>query len=771
MKKQAILLISIFCIFTFIGKSNSQGNTQGWNILTSYNNVYDVVQSNNKVYAATTGGLFSFEYNNPEATLKKYTNIDGLLNNELHAITSDINGNIWSGGVDGSINFFNVTSGTWQGINAIQTSTETSKGINGIFSYGRYVFFATDFSVVKLDAIRLEFIDQPYIYLGTLMAVKTPVYKVYVVNDTIWAATKNGIAMANINSNLPIATNWRDFNTINSPMYANLTSALAYFNNKMFFGTDSGMFYFDQNNLNHFAPTYNGSQINGPIINMSSTGNSLFFTTYKTSNNTYRVEINNLNNAQLVFSGANINALKPGNNGDLLIGTVYNGVNLFHNNTNNFIVPNGPFSNIFFYVAADANQNLWGVSGSEGGEWASQSGVYKFNQPNSSWKNYLINDYPVMNFPCCGYVQAYASTNTGSMWISGFGNGLLKINPDNSMIRYDTANSCLKAFLGNDFVLVQGVKEDNIGNLWILNPLTQNPIVNFTTCLSYPFPAGVPSQSAPYFLAIDKYNTKWYQLGQSEGVQGVCYLNENVPTAAFLSLGNLGANVTAVNDVICEKNGEIWVGTNYGVVIIHDPSQVINNPNSIPAVDQMRIIENGISTPLTENVFCLRNDALNNKWLGTTASGLLYLSPDGSTLLARYTASNSPLPDNKINSIDIDPKNGLLYVGTSKGLASFKTVAVEPLTDFGKITAGPNPYLIPNDKLLRIDGLVENSSVKILSISGKLIKQFDSPGGRIANWDGTDNSGNLVGSGIYIIVGYTKDGSKVGTGKVAVIRK
>jgi len=150
---------------------------------------------------------------------------------------------------------------------------------------------------------------------------------------------------------------------------------------------------------------------------------------------------------------------------------------------------------------------------------------------------------------------------------------------------------------------------------------------------------------------------------------------------------------------------------------------------------------------------------------------LLYLSSDGSTLLGRYTSSNSPLPTNKINSIALDNSSGTLYIGTDNGMASFKTVAVAPVDNFGKITAGPNPYLIPNDKLLRIDGLVENSSIKILSISGKLVKQFDSPGGRIANWDGTDNSGNLVGSGIYIIVGYTKDGSKVGTGKVAVIRK
>ncbi len=768
MRQLTILKISLFFAFSIFSISKAQTNSQGWNILTSYNEVNEIAFSNNKVYAASTGGLFSFDYTSPQSTIKKYTNLDGLLNNELHAVTIDLNGNIWSGGIDGSINFFNPTSNIWRGINDIQTSTETSKGINGIFPYGRYLFAATDFSVVKLDAINLEFIDQPYIYLGPSIAVKTPVYKVYVLNDTIWAATKNGIAYANINNYLPIQSNWNDFTTNNSPMHTNTTNAIAYFNGKMFFGTDSGMFYFDQHTLNSYVPFYNGNPINGPVQIMSSSGNSLYITTYKTSNNTFRVDLSNINVAQLVFSGIDIHTIKSGNNGDLLIGTVHNGVNIFHNNSNNYIIPNGPLSNLFFYATVDGNQNVWAVSGSLGGDWATQSGVYRYS--GSTWKNYLTPNYPSMRpWECCGYVQTYAS-NSGVVWGSGFGPGLLKIMGD-SVYCYTDSNSILKNFGSAGFVLVQGFKEDNNGNLWVLNPLTQNPIVNFTGDTAYPLPPGVPTQSVPYYLAIDKYNTKWITLGSSEGIQGVIYLNESVPSTFFISLANLGSNVSSVNDIICEKNGEIWIGTNYGVVIIHDPYQVINNPNSIPSLDQMRIVENGISTPLTENVKCLRNDALNNKWLGTSGSGLLYLSPDGSTLLSRYNATNSPLPDNEINSIAMDSKSGLMYVGTSKGLGSFKTVAVEPLTDFGKIKAGPNPYIIPNAKLLTIDGLVENSSVKILSISGKLIKQFDSPGGRIANWDGTDNNGNLVGSGIYIIVGYTKDGSKVGTGKVAVIRK
>lgn len=185
----------------------------------------------------------------------------------------------------------------------------------------------------------------------------------------------------------------------------------------------------------------------------------------------------------------------------------------------------------------------------------------------------------------------------------------------------------------------------------------------------------------------------------------------------------------------------------------------------------MRLIENGISTPLTENVQYIAVDALNNKWIGTLGNGLLYVSPDGSTLLARYNKANSPLPVNKILSIVVSPKTGVAYFGTEKGLISLNTIAVQPLETCDKIKVGPNPFLVPGDSKLKIDGLVAESTVKILTISGTLVAEFETPGGRIAEWDGKDLNGNFVSSGIYIIAGYNKDASQVCTGKVAVVRK
>ena len=61
--------------------------------------------------------------------------------------------------------------------------------------------------------------------------------------------------------------------------------------------------------------------------------------------------------------------------------------------------------------------------------------------------------------------------------------------------------------------------------------------------------------------------------------------------------------------------------------------------------------------------------------------------------------------------------------------------------------------------------------IKILTVNGKLISEFASPGGSIAFWNGRDLDGNLVPSGVYLIIAYDDDADNVSTSKVAVIRK
>jgi hypothetical protein len=274
-------------------------------------------------------------------------------------------------------------------------------------------------------------------------------------------------------------------------------------------------------------------------------------------------------------------------------------------------------------------------------------------------------------------------------------------------------------------------------------------------------------------MVIDQYGTKWFIFNNSEpsSPRGLMYYNESVQSANRILPAELGSDISGVYGISLDRNGEVWIATNNGIVIIPNTYEVIQNPNSIPYYYKMRIIENGISTPLTESVGYIGVDALNYKWIGTKANGLLYVSPDGSTLISRYNPANSPLTSTTVNNISFDNKNGIAYFGLPNALVSYKTVAVEPLTDCDVIKTSPSPFLIPSSTPVKIDGLVAESNVKILSISGVLVNEFVSPGGRVALWDGKDQNGNYVPTGIYIIAGFNKDGSKVCTGKIAVVRR
>ncbi len=145
---------------------------------------------------------------------------------------------------------------------------------------------------------------------------------------------------------------------------------------------------------------------------------------------------------------------------------------------------------------------------------------------------------------------------------------------------------------------------------------------------------------------------------------------------------------------------------------------------------------------------------------------------NGTQLLKTLNTKNSFLPSDVITSLAIDEKTGRIYVGTDEGLTSFDTPSILPVESFNGLTIFPNPLKLNNEpKLVTIDGLIRNSDIKIVTVSGKLIRQFSAPGGRTAFWDGRDENGNLVNSGVYIVIAYDQEGNNVETGKIAVIRE
>ncbi len=261
------------------------------------------------------------------------------------------------------------------------------------------------------------------------------------------------------------------------------------------------------------------------------------------------------------------------------------------------------------------------------------------------------------------------------------------------------------------------------------------------------------------------FDTKWI-VSEDASLRGLLYLNDggtltNTNDDVWSILTNAdGLSSSNITRVIVDRDGEVWVGTDLGVNIIVNP----RNPRG------QNIRRVFIAREQYVNDIAI--DPIGNKWVGTK-EGVFVLSPDGTSLLAQYTVGNTDgkLIDNDVRAVAFDEKRGIAYVGTENGLSSLTTTAVAPVENFDELLISPNPFRLPNSRTLQIDGLVRDSNIKVLTIDGRVVREFSAPGGRIAFWDGRDEGGTLVPSGVYLIVAFSENGDQLTKGKVAVLKK
>ena len=232
--------------------------------------------------------------------------------------------------------------------------------------------------------------------------------------------------------------------------------------------------------------------------------------------------------------------------------------------------------------------------------------------------------------------------------------------------------------------------------------------------------------------------------------------------SGYLNKGT-GLNHDFVTSIAIDRRGDIWVGTSLGVNIISNVSSVLSSNPQLRISSVFSLRQQTITTILV--------DPLNQKWIGTN-QGLHLINSDGTNLLVTFNSRNSALLSDEITSLAIDENSGIIYVGTDIGLTSFKTTSVKPKESFDELFAFPNPFILNNqNNFITIDGLIRDTDIKILTINGKLVKQFTTPGGRVALWDGRDDFGDLVPSGIYFIVAFDQEGNNVAKTKIAVLRE
>ena len=125
-----------------------------------------------------------------------------------------------------------------------------------------------------------------------------------------------------------------------------------------------------------------------------------------------------------------------------------------------------------------------------------------------------------------------------------------------------------------------------------------------------------------------------------------------------------------------------------------------------------------------------------------------------------------------VKDVAFDRYEGLAYIATNKGVSVIKIPFAEKKKTYNSVNVFPSPFRIPSSKPMTVDGLKDNSSIKIMTLSGEVLRSISNfeVQGYQAYWDGRDQSGKLVGTGVYLVAIYDKSGAS-SFEKVAVIRE
>ncbi|MBO7316944.1 MAG: T9SS type A sorting domain-containing protein, partial [Paludibacteraceae bacterium] len=218
-----------------------------------------------------------------------------------------------------------------------------------------------------------------------------------------------------------------------------------------------------------------------------------------------------------------------------------------------------------------------------------------------------------------------------------------------------------------------------------------------------------------------------------------------------------------------DKNGEIWIGTTKGVIVIKDPKKIFS-PDF--RCDRIKIPRNDGTNNAdylldSEQINAIAVDVDNRKWIATESSGVYLISEDGLETIHHFNTENSPLLSNKVISLGINDQTGEVFIGTENGIISYVSDITEPAENFDNIRVYPNPVRPDYTGIVTIRNLKENTNVKILDLAGNAVYETTSLGGT-ATWDYLNQS--KINSGIYWIICTTENRKVYGKTKLLILK-
>lgn len=693
-----------------------------WQSHTAVSQTTDLCVSGNRVWAATSGGLRAIDQETGVQQI--WTNTEGLASNTLLALTPDGRGGVWLGHASGQLQHYDVQENRFSTINDYENHP-----VSCLLAVGDTLWVGLDIGVSLYLLDRSE-VKETYRRFGTFPA-DLRVNALSVAAGQLWVGTDAGAARAALSqSNLLDPASWetfdetqglpdqriRDLSASSFGLAAATSQGAALFSNEVWTVLHAGDV---RAVLSHASQLYTASATGVRLWD----GNQLI----SVGENGY--SFSRLAGSDQALYGSNA-----------VLRVLPNGENQWQE-----MPASGLAGNWVSGIALDDNQQIW-TTHRDGGISIYREGLWETRTPQS------LAAMNSRDWTCV------ATDVHGNVWAGSWGEGLLCFKADNSeILAYHTENSVLSGISENhNYAVITGLFVDSYGTLWILNYRADdgNALVAVDTqgiWTEYGRSEGLNS-TLVRAITEDPFGRKW--VGTEQGLylledRGTPSNKGDDPSVRYFTTAD-GLLSNDVRALATAPDGIVYVGSASGVNTLYDVqfSTLFNIP--------------------VESVSSLAVDGAGNLWAGTQ-EGLAFFSPQSYTWTLYQTEDG--LAHDQINALTMDSDHGILYIGTNGGLSVVQTPYSNPSEKMGELTAYPNPFKPAQDLEVAIEGLGANVQVSVFNGAGFEVRHYSEEAvlGKRLIWDGKDNHGQAVPSGIYVVVGVNESGA-VQKGKLTLIR-
>ena len=420
-------------------------------------------------------------------------------------------------------------------------------------------------------------------------------------------------------------------------------------------------------------------------------------------------------------------------------------------------------SNMIYAIAPDPNDNgrtIWfGCRDSD--DHSYEGGLSKFDTQTKVWNLYTTDNSGLPN----NRIWDIEFDAQGNMWIGTHGGGLAKFDGVDNWTVYDEDNSPL----GYNFVYE--IEIDKQGILWIghgepgdvsgdaaITIFDRDSQWHVFTAAATPL-----EENTCYAITFGLDGLRWF--GQKN--TGIFSLDDNGTPfnpdddewTHYTTFEGLERNTINAGTGDTNINGDIWFGHGRGGgTDDYDPgcARYTNSEWVNYLADEARIRT-------------IDHDAKGNVWLGdkggdSDSKGLYKF--DG-TNWQNWETENSDIPWDWINKIVIERENDIMWIGFNGDYYEGGVAKVEGLVTsiennnnilpptFYLKQNYPNPF---NPETVIEFSLNKTQHIKlaVYNVTGQLIRVMEntlkSSGNHKVHWDGRDDKGRLVSSGIYYYI-------------------